>query len=88
MSGETVLIHGASGSTGLAAVQIAKLIGATVIATGRRLEKLQEVQRHGADAVDAGLTGQDWIAEHQAATGEKVVSIADLIYSKQRCLVG
>ena len=35
------------------------------------------------DAVDAGLTGQDWIAEHQAATGEKVVSIADLIYSKQ-----
>jgi len=36
-----------------------------------------------ADAVDAGLTGQDWIAEHYAATGETVVTIADLIYSKQ-----
>ncbi len=35
------------------------------------------------DAVDAGLTGQDWIAEHQAATGDRVVTIADLIYSKQ-----
>jgi NADPH:quinone reductase len=32
-AGETVLIHGASGATGLAAVQIAKLLGATVIAT-------------------------------------------------------
>ena len=40
--------------------------------------------RYVADgAVDAGLTGQDWIAEHHAATGEEVVTIADLIYSKQ-----
>ena len=34
-AGETVLVHGASGSTGLAAVHVAKLLGATVIATGR-----------------------------------------------------
>ena len=34
-------------------------------------------------ALDAGLTGQDWIAEHQAATGETVVDVADLVYSKQ-----
>jgi len=48
------------------------------------LIRAQEMARYVADdAVDAGLTGQDWIAEHQAATGEKVVSIADLIYSKQ-----
>src|SRR5260370_1311787 len=33
--GETVLIHGASGATGPAAVQAAKLLGATVIATVR-----------------------------------------------------
>lgn len=50
-AGETVLIHGASGSTGLAAVQIAKLVGATVIATGRSMEKLDEVKRHGADHI-------------------------------------
>lgn len=50
-AGETVLIHGASGSTGLAAVQIAKRLGATVIATGRSDAKLAVVKAHGADHV-------------------------------------
>jgi NADPH2:quinone reductase len=50
-SGETVLINGASGSTGLAAVDVAKLVGATVIATGRNPDKLAEVQARGADHV-------------------------------------
>jgi NADPH2:quinone reductase len=50
-AGETVLIHGASGSTGLAAVHVAKLRGATVIATGRSDEKLAVVKSQGADHV-------------------------------------
>ena len=50
-AGETVLIHGASGSTGLAAVHLAKLIGATVIATGRDDQKLKIVKEQGADYV-------------------------------------
>jgi NADPH2:quinone reductase len=50
-AGETVLIHGASGSTGLAAVQVAKLRGATVIATGRSDAKLAVVKSQGADHV-------------------------------------
>ncbi len=49
--GETVLIHGATGSTGLAAVHIAKILGATVIATGRSAEKLDVVRAQGADHV-------------------------------------
>jgi NADPH:quinone reductase len=48
---ETILIHGASGSTGLAAVQMAKCLGATVIATGRSAEKLDVVKSQGADHV-------------------------------------
>ena len=52
-AGETVLIHGASGSTGLAAVHVAKLVGATVIATGRSEEKLKVVREQGADHVIA-----------------------------------
>lgn len=48
-AGETVLIHGASGATGLAAVQVAKLLGATVIATGRSDDKLAVVRSLGAD---------------------------------------
>jgi NADPH2:quinone reductase len=50
-AGETVLVHGASGSTGLAAVQLAKLLGATVIATGRSDAKLAVVKEQGADHV-------------------------------------
>ncbi|MFO0747812.1 MAG: NADPH:quinone oxidoreductase family protein [Myxococcota bacterium] len=52
-AGETVLIHGATGATGLAAVQIAKLLGATVIATGRSPAKLEAVRAEGADPVIA-----------------------------------
>jgi NADPH2:quinone reductase len=54
-AGETVLVHGASGSTGLAAVHVAKLLGATVIATGRSAAKLAVVKEQGADhVVDCG----------------------------------
>lgn len=51
LAGETVLIHGASGATGLAAVHIAKMMGATVIATGRNDDKLALVKEQGADHV-------------------------------------
>lgn len=48
------------------------------------LIRAQEMARYVADgALDAGLTGQDWIAEHEATTGDTVVDIADLVYSKQ-----
>ena len=48
------------------------------------LIRAQEMARYVADeAVDAGLTGQDWIAEHLAATGDRVTAVADLVYSKQ-----
>lgn len=49
--GESVLIHGASGATGLAAVHVAKIVGAKVIATGRSPEKLAIVKANGADHV-------------------------------------
>jgi NADPH2:quinone reductase len=48
-AGETVLILGASGAVGLAAVHVAKLLGATVIATGRSADKLAVVAAEGAD---------------------------------------
>lgn len=50
-AGDTVLVHGAAGSTGLAAVHVCKLLGARVIATGRSAEKLEVVRREGADHV-------------------------------------
>ncbi len=47
--GETVLINGATGSTGMAAIQVAKIIGAKVIATGRSDSKLKLATAFGAD---------------------------------------
>ncbi|KIG16038.1 Quinone oxidoreductase [Enhygromyxa salina] len=52
-AGEFVLINGATGSTGLAAVDLAKRVGATVIATGRSQAKLDQVAARGADHVIA-----------------------------------
>lgn len=47
--GETLLVHGSSGGVGLAAVDVGKLLGATVIATGASDEKLAKVLECGAD---------------------------------------
>lgn len=49
--GERVLVLGATGSTGLAAVQLAHLLGATVIAAGRSEAKLAMLREHGASAI-------------------------------------
>ena len=46
--GETLLVHGASGGTGLAAVQLGLYLGATVIATGSSQAKLQAAREQGA----------------------------------------
>ncbi|MBW8725294.1 MAG: SDR family NAD(P)-dependent oxidoreductase [Inquilinus limosus] len=49
--GESVLIHGAAGGVGLAALQIAKLRGATVVATAGNEDKRALAQLLGADLV-------------------------------------
>ena len=48
-AGETLLVLGAAGGVGLAAVEIGKAVGATVIACASTAEKLQVCQAHGAD---------------------------------------
>ena len=46
--GETVLIHGAAGAVGLAAVAFARALGAIVVATASTPEKLALTREHGA----------------------------------------
>jgi len=50
-AGETVLVHGASGGVGLPSVQIARLLGLTVIGTAGSSEGLELVRREGAHHV-------------------------------------
>ena len=49
--GETLLVHGASGGVGMAALDVGRLLGAKVIATTASAEKAQALQRAGADHV-------------------------------------
>ncbi len=49
--GETVLVHGATGGVGLAAVQLARAAGLTVIATGGTEQGRQLVAKQGAHHV-------------------------------------
>jgi NADPH2:quinone reductase len=47
--GEVLLVHGAAGGVGLAAVQVGRQMGATVIATASSEEKLAVARSHGAE---------------------------------------
>jgi NADPH2:quinone reductase len=48
-AGETLLVLGASGGVGLAAIEIGKLMGARVIAAASSADKLAIAHEHGAD---------------------------------------
>jgi NADPH2:quinone reductase len=49
-AGETLLVLGAAGGVGLAAIEIGKAMGAKVIACASSAEKLEVCRQHGADA--------------------------------------
>lgn len=60
--GETVLIQAGAGGVGVAAIQLAKRAGATVIATASSLARLEPLAELGLDhAVDYSKTG--WVEE-------------------------
>ncbi|HKL52752.1 MAG TPA: NADPH:quinone oxidoreductase family protein [Wenzhouxiangellaceae bacterium] len=75
-NGETVLVLGASGSTGTTAIECAKALGATVVAAASTDSKREHCRDHGADIV-VDYTSQDWRDEVKAATGGKGV---DAVY--------
>ena len=58
--GEDVLILGASGGVGTAAIQIAKLVGARVFAVTSSQEKMSQAQKIGADVVLNRKEGDYW----------------------------
>ena len=72
--GETTLIHAAAGGTGLLLVQMAKQIGARVIATVGTDEKAKLAREAGADEVIV-YTKQDFEAETKRLTEGKGVHV-------------
>ena len=74
--GETLLVHGASGGVGLAAVQLGKHLGARVVATGSDDARLAVVRRNGADHV-VNYRTSDFVSAVKAITDGRG---ADVIY--------
>ena len=66
-AGETVLVHGGAGGTGFAAIQLAKALGATVIATAGGADKAAFCRELGADVAIDHTTG-NWVAAVNGAT--------------------
>lgn len=62
-----MLVHAAAGGVGLAAVQIAKAYGATVIATAGTKHKLEVAKSFGADHV-VDYRKKDWDADVRKLT--------------------
>jgi NADPH:quinone reductase-like Zn-dependent oxidoreductase len=83
ISGQTILITAASSSTGLAAIEIAKSIGARVIAATRTAQKGEALRHGGADSVVATEEG-DLETRVLAETGGKGVDVVyDAVGGKQ-----
>lgn len=72
--GEDVLIHAAGSGVGSMGIQIAKLRGARVIATGGSDEKLAKARELGADAT-INYTRDDWPKEVKRLTERQGVDV-------------
>jgi NADPH2:quinone reductase len=75
-AGEWLLVHGAAGGVGLAAVQIGRALGARVIATAGTPAKLEVARQSGAEVL-IDYAREDWIERVKAVTGGEG---ADVIY--------
>ena len=66
--GETVLVHAGASGVGLAAIQMAKAVGARVIATASSAQRLERLREFGLD-VGIDYAVNDFVTEVRALTG-------------------
>ncbi|MDQ2976519.1 MAG: zinc-binding dehydrogenase [Acidobacteriota bacterium] len=72
--GEDVLIHAAGSGVGSIGIQVAKLLGARVIATASSDEKLAKAKELGADEV-VNYSSEDWPREVKRLTNKNGVDV-------------
>jgi NADPH2:quinone reductase len=88
--GETLLVHGAAGGVGTAAVQVGKGLGARVLAVVSDEQKAAVAREAGAD--DVIESGGDWVAATKEATGGRGADVifdpvgGERLESSPRCL--
>jgi NADPH2:quinone reductase len=72
--GETVLIHGATGGAGFAAVQFARMFGLEVLGTGGTAEGRKLIEEHGARTFDHSAPDyREQILGHTAGRGVHLI---------------
>jgi NADPH2:quinone reductase len=71
---ETVLIQAGAGGVGIAAIQLAKRAGATVLATASSEARLEPLRELGMDQ-GINYSDPDWVAAVRAATGGRGVDL-------------
>ena len=74
-AGETLLITGAAGGTGSAAIQLGKAAGAKIIAIAGGEEKVEQTLRLGADHAINHQSTPDWV-DHVRALSDGGVDVA------------
>lgn len=92
-AGETLLVHGAAGGVGTAAVDIGKILGAKIIATGGSDEKLARIAKHyGVEHVLNYKSDTKWRESVKALTGGQGADVvydsvgADVLEQSLRCV--
>ncbi|GAA2170980.1 MULTISPECIES: zinc-dependent alcohol dehydrogenase family protein [Glycomyces] len=87
--GETVVVQG-SGGVSLSALQLAKALGAKVIATTSSPEKARRLRELGADGVVDYTASPDWAAEVRDLTAgrgaDRVVDVTGLLAASLRAV--
>lgn len=73
-AGETLLVLGAAGGTGYAAVEVGKYLGLRVIASASSAEKQEAARRGGADAV-VKTGAEDWRDQVKAANDGREIDL-------------
>lgn len=71
--GETLLVHGAAGGVGLAAVDMGRMLGATVIATASSEDKRNFLRAYGADHVLPSQGFRDAVKDLTGGRGADVI---------------
>jgi NADPH2:quinone reductase len=72
-AGETLLVHGAAGGVGLAAVDLGKVLGARVIATASTPEKRSFLEHYGVDHALPSTGFREAVKELTAGQGADVI---------------
>ncbi|MGB2851654.1 MAG: NADPH:quinone oxidoreductase family protein [Solirubrobacterales bacterium] len=89
-AGETLLVHGAAGGVGTAAVQVGKGLGARVLAVVSSEEKAAIASEAGAD--ELLQSGEDWVAAAKELTDGRGVDVVfdpvggERLESSPRCM--